>query len=178
VLAAALILPGAHSHTVGTTPPNGPGSSGGTKPEQPVAERIRLTPPSDPPAAAFRRLTARLRARLVMLTATLILATAFTLFFGTLSCKPGAINWPQVVACAEPLEPELMKTVAEILASPQDADAALSALVKSGASAEAVVCAVKQLMGDIGLDKVSERDAYMRGRGNAFLLKIGQFSNR
>lgn len=157
VLSVALILPGAHSHTVGKPPPaSGDG--------QPPSVHVLLNPPDDrariandkpePPTAA-------------------ITALAFACLLLTGCAHLGAINWPKTAACAQSLDGPVVKSVAEVLAGIGDVESELTKIAETS-GADAVICAVKQIVSDVGSAPVTARASRQVVRGRAFLASVQQ----
>lgn len=105
-----------------------------------------------------------------------LMMLVFVLSIGAgLACSTfGPVSWPKVAACADSLEQPLVESVAKVLAGTGDVESELGDLVKSGAAADAVVCAVKQLLSDFGTAPVTARSTNSVARGRAFLAKVEQ----
>jgi hypothetical protein len=100
-------------------------------------------------------------------------ALVFCLSFGAgLACSHGLIlNWPKLGACLDPLRPGLVQIVADVLAGNGDAEQDLATLGKTE-GLEAVECAVKQLVSDVGKQPAEARGSRIRARGQAFLVTV------
>lgn len=91
----------------------------------------------------------------------------------TACSRLAAVDWPkQLEVCAAPAESVLLVEVSDILAGTEDVETALLGLVKSGATKEAVWCAVNQLAADVGFNPSTARAARISARGKAFLDKV------
>lgn len=108
-------------------------------------------------------------------------AAALMLIFGLsfsagLACsRLASVDWPkQIGDCAAPLEPGLTKAVGDVLAGTGDVESGLAGLVSSGAAADAVECAVAQLLRDIGFAPRETRAIRIRARGKEFLDSVAR----
>lgn len=91
----------------------------------------------------------------------------------TACSRLASVDWPkQLEVCAAPAESVLLVEVSDVLAGTEDVETALLGLVKSGATKDAVWCAVKQLAADVGFNPSTARAARISARGKAFLDKV------
>lgn len=104
----------------------------------------------------------------------LLMAVVFALSFAAGVACSGlrAVDWPKLGACAEPLEQPLIESVAKVLVGTGDVESELSDLVKSGAAADAVECAVQQLVSDLAAGPTTARASHAAARGRTFLAKV------
>lgn len=125
----------------------------------------------DDPTLRINALTARLRLGVL---AVVMPVFALGMAASVAVVLPGCgshVNWPKVAQCTEQLEQPLLTGVGNVLAGTGDVESELTEIAKTKGP-DLVLCAVQQLVSDLGSAPVTARASRQATRGRAFLAKV------